>query len=104
MSPGLCIQCASFDSWYVKGVPNRAPNCPKSHAALVFGRGTRAGAAGVGLCIGLPMLGTFTTLHLHTEKNRDRTPDHKKALTVNICKSLILMVDPLGLEPRTDRL
>lgn len=36
MSPGLCIQCASFDSWYVKGVPNRAPNCPKSHAALVF--------------------------------------------------------------------
>ena len=35
MSPGLCIQCASFDSWYVKGVPNRAPNCPKSHAALV---------------------------------------------------------------------
>ena len=81
MSPGLCIQCASFDSWYVKGVPNRAPNCPKSHAALVF-----------------------TTLHLHTEKNRDRTPDHKKALTVNICKSLILMVDPLGLEPRTDRL
>ena len=36
MSPGLCIQCASFDSWYVKGVPNRAPNCPKSHAALVL--------------------------------------------------------------------
>ena len=36
ISPGFCIQCASFDSWYVKGVPNRAPNCPKSCAALVF--------------------------------------------------------------------
>lgn len=36
ISPGFCIQCASFDSWYVKGVPNRAPNCPKSRAALVY--------------------------------------------------------------------
>lgn len=34
-SPGLCIQCASFDSLYVKGVPNRALNCAKSRAALV---------------------------------------------------------------------
>ena len=35
-SPGLCIQCASFDSLYVKGVPNRALNCAKSRAALVL--------------------------------------------------------------------
>lgn len=55
MSPGLCIQCASFDSWYVKGVPNRAPNCPKSHAALVF-----------------------TTLHLHTEKTGTERQTIKK--------------------------
>lgn len=40
-SPGLCIQCASFDSWYVKSVPNRAPNCPKLRAALVFRQGSR---------------------------------------------------------------
>ena len=35
ISPGFCIQCASFDSLSVKGVPNRALNCAKSCAALV---------------------------------------------------------------------